>query len=545
MPWDCIGSIRQRRDFLVVSFAVAAVGALAWGAGIYACAPASIEGCTANGTCAPEADGATADSPSSDSAIIIPWDGQDPTRLADGGSCDPTKSPHDEPCVIDEAYGVFVAPSANGGSDTTGDGSKMKPFASIGHALSRLGAKRRVYLCDGTYSESVTVQTAASLYGGLACQGGDSGTPWSYDLGTATLSGAHNQVPLVVNEAGAVSVEDMSIVAANGSGHDDAGNGLSSIAALVNGSTVAFRRCTFNAGTGDNGGEGVTGVNYTGATAAPGEANDGGVGGAGGVATCNDGTSSFGGAGGGTQSTSGVNGGARPMSPVTAPFDGMGAPGGSVTCGNGNPGGNGAAGDAGTAPSTFGTLTASGWTPSAGGAGDTGRPGQGGGGGEGKTMLGGTGGGAGGCGGAGGAAGGGGGASIALASVGATITLDGCMLATSAAGSGGKGSDGQPGQGGGVSPGVTGVCAGGFGGNGAGGAGGAGGTGGISVCVVYQGALPSGSFTCSHGSAGQPGNYGRGGPGGDTSPTQGNPGVGGPSGSDGGLGLGQGSLQTQ
>ncbi|HTB72206.1 MAG TPA: hypothetical protein VK762_03125, partial [Polyangiaceae bacterium] len=45
--------------------------------------------------------------------------------------CDPTKAPHDEPCVIDDAFGIFVSPA---GADRN-LGSKSAPVRSIGHAM--------------------------------------------------------------------------------------------------------------------------------------------------------------------------------------------------------------------------------------------------------------------------------------------------------------------------------------------------------------------------------------------------------------------------
>ncbi|HSY22218.1 MAG TPA: hypothetical protein VK841_08895, partial [Polyangiaceae bacterium] len=100
-------------------------------------------------------------------------------------------------------------------------------------------------------------------------------------------------------------------------GQDDAGNGQSSIAALVNGSVVAFNRCAFVAGAGANGADGVTGSNYDGGTAPAGQANDGGAGGAGGFIVCGDGTSSTGGAGGNSTPTGGADGSAVPMPVLT------------------------------------------------------------------------------------------------------------------------------------------------------------------------------------------------------------------------------------
>ena len=56
-------------------------------------------------------------------------DGGAEAEVAPSG-CDPTKPPHDESCVIDDAFGIFVSPA---GSDAN-PGSKSAPVRSIGHA---------------------------------------------------------------------------------------------------------------------------------------------------------------------------------------------------------------------------------------------------------------------------------------------------------------------------------------------------------------------------------------------------------------------------
>ena len=71
--------------------------------------------------------------------------------------CWEKKSPHDDPCVIDDAYGVFVAPVANGGSDATGNGTRAAPYATLGKALAGLHGKSRVYVCDASYAERVVL----------------------------------------------------------------------------------------------------------------------------------------------------------------------------------------------------------------------------------------------------------------------------------------------------------------------------------------------------------------------------------------------------
>jgi hypothetical protein len=472
--------------------------------------------------------GVSADATMSDARTDAPGDAPNeapsdaPTDAPrDGFVCDSTKAPHDEACVVANAYGVFVSAS---GSDTAA-GTMADPLRTITAGIAKAGqtGKGRVYLCEGNYAEQVALSSPVNLYGALACDAG-----WTYvDGGSAQVTGAANQIVLTISGVSTpIAVEDLGVTAANASGQDDAGNGLSSLAALVNASTVTFRRCAFSGGNGADGADGVIGSNYSAVMAPNGSANDGGVAGVGASIACADGTSSWGGNGGNGAATIGAaggDGGAMPMPTVASPgFDGVGGSGGTTNCGaGGDPGASGMAGDGGNAATdgNYGALTAGSWTPTSGGTGSNGNPGQGGGGGSGKSTptLGGTGGGSGGCGGAGGPGGHGGGGSIALACIGSTVTIEACVFRAAAGGNGGKGGDGQPGQGGGA-PGTptpaVGPCAGAYGGNGGGGGAGAGGTGGVSVCIVYRGSAPSGLPICAMGDAGAPGIGGLGGEGG-------------------------------
>jgi hypothetical protein len=451
--------------------------------------------------------------------------GSDAGAAIDAQVCDPTKSPHDDPCVLSTAYGVFVSP---GGADTNpGTAAAPKRTIAAAVALAIADNRARVYLCDGVYPEAIDIHSPVSFYGGLGCPSGDAGA--LYLTGTlAQILPAINQPALTIDGVDAsVAVEDLALTSVNASGQDDAGNGSSSVAAVVNGSTVAFRRCTFLAGSGERGSDGTTPSNYVGATAPDGLLNDGGAGGAGGSITCADGTRSFGGMGS-PRSLFGPSGdgGAVPMPMTTPGVDGRGGMGGLLEMcllPVADVGANGAAASvAAVAAGTIGTLGATSWRPTSGGGGNNGSPGQGGGAG-GLTeiapgvVLGGIGGGAGGCGGAGGTGGGGGGGSIALLCAGSHVDIAGCSFVSGAGGNGGNGAAGQRGQGGGSSPDAAAAlpCNGGAaGGNGGGGAGGAGGAGGISVCVLFSGTTPSGGASCITGAAGVPGAGGVGGAGG-------------------------------
>jgi len=458
--------------------------------------------------------------------------GADGAAHADGAAdaatepfCDPTQDPKDEPCVLDDAYGVFVAATGtdDGGTDADdggsagGDGSASSPYTTIGQALANPGTKTRIYICNGVYSEQVTITTTVSLYGGLSCAAGSAGPVWSYVGQSAKVTSPSPEYALSVTgvDAGPVTLEDLSFASPGATAE-----GSSSIAALITSSTVNLQRVTLSAGNGASGTAGADGVaapNYTGSApnggpqTLPNSSGAGGAGGVGAVNLCTSFGASVGGNGGLACTTSassaglGTPGTATPEPPVTVPGqDGlprgtMLADGGFV--GDNDPGAEGMAGDGGAAAQDYGTLSGSGWVPSAGGGGDRGNPGQGGAGAtdpryglcntKAPNSVGGGGGGAGGCGGTGGQGGGGGGASIALASVDSTIELTTCTLIAAAGGTGGAGGAGQDGQAGGVGGNatVTGEshAAGGAGGNGAGGSGGAGGTGGISVGILESG----------------------------------------------------------
>jgi hypothetical protein len=468
--------------------------------------------------------------------------------------CDPTLAPKDESCVLADAYGVFVAPVSSRGDDENGDGSMAHPFATIGKALST--GSSNVFVCNGTYSENVSVAAPVRLYAGLSCASDGGGAAWSYAGGVATVSAPTGGSPaLKIVDAGdaGISIADLAVMAPDQSpsGWDPStGDGTSSIAALIANSTVTLTRVTLAAGAGSNGAagaDGVTMMNYPlladgGADPAPQGTSglcllaiEAGASGAGGASmVCTNGTTSLGGSGGTVSpappyaASSGTSG-----APAVPGFAGGGA-GGSLGDASdssdldaaclGASGANGLAAAPGAPPVAYGALSIAGWTPSAGGSGQAGGTGQGGGGGSGSASTalfaaapepcGGSGGSAGGCGGAGGTGGRGGGASIALASVGSVVVLVACSLHASQGGNGGAGGAGQNGQGGGPSldenEATLIVCGGGAGGNGAGGSGGAGGTGGLSAGIVFTGSPPSFDSTTVivpgvEGLAGQPG----------------------------------------
>ncbi len=161
-------------------------------------------GCTGGGSCADretcfadvDAQGsADADGPSGDAVT----DGTQDAGSEQVTTCDPDAAPKDNPCVLDDVYGVFIAPGAASDAQadagdgstapTDGDGTMAKPYATIGQGLANLGAKRRIYVCNGAYSEQVRIATAVSLVRRpLLRSGGRKRVVWNYVGGSALVS---------------------------------------------------------------------------------------------------------------------------------------------------------------------------------------------------------------------------------------------------------------------------------------------------------------------------------------------------------------------
>ncbi|WP_437531690.1 hypothetical protein WME79_03185 [Sorangium sp. So ce726] len=441
---------------------------------------------------------------------------------------DPTK---DASTVTDECA-VFASATAEAG----GDGTKAKPYASLGEAVVHAGNKRVLACASGVFAESVTIEAGIEVIGGFDCE---AEWTWSEEARSAIEAPA-NQVALTVSEAASgAKVRSFAIRAA-----DAQAPGASSIAVLVDGVTAELASCELIAGNGADGAEGDNAPSEAPAQASPGNAGtnacsdvDGMPGPdmtlAGGAQVVNEcgGELSIGGGGGDGNVTNGTGGDIGASGALGAAGSGEPAAG-DWSCaagGTGQGGDNGAPGDAGDAASGVGALNSSGYTGSSGGAGKAGKPGQGGGGGggakggaaicagvRGAGASGGSGG-PGGCGGLPGQGGGAGGASIALASVEGKVTLKDCVLKAGDGGKGGPGGDLQPGGAGGLGgTGGTGVgisknaCDGGKGGQGGPGGPGGGGLGGPSFAIAYRGepVKQEGQTML------QPGTPGAGGPGG-------------------------------
>ncbi|WP_437579110.1 hypothetical protein [Sorangium sp. So ce887] len=369
---------------------------------------------------------------------------------------------------------------------------------------------RRVYACDETFEEPLTVTAGVTLYGGLDC---DAHWQWG-EAKKTTLTAPPGVVPLTMRAEGeTVRLEDLHVIAPSIAAMADAGT--SAIAAIAERCAVDVVRCTFEAGDAAPGARAaappqparppqgnagnpacsatiVSTVSPLPETCGTADPSDDSSGGRGGHGFQDRGTYGITGSPGAEDNPNGgeylVAGG---------------------TCTQGGPGRAGDSGAPGPGALGIGQLSSAGYTGSPGRDGQHGKTAQGGGGGgstrgnsecPGTTEQGGASGGnggAGGCGGAGGRGGSPGGSSIALVSVNATLTFrDGVQLIARDGGRGGDGAAGQDGgpgahggPGGRGSPDafVANGCDGGQGGQGGSGGRGGGGQGGHSLGLAFLG----------------------------------------------------------
>ncbi|MDC0680717.1 hypothetical protein [Sorangium atrum] len=452
-----------------------------------------------------------------------------------GCEADPTQ---DASTVTDECA-VFASATAEAG----GDGTKARPYVSLGEAVANAKGKRVLACASGTFPESVTIEAGVEVIGGFDC---GAGWAWSQDA-RSTIEGPADDVALTLSEAASgVKVRSFAVRVASATVA-----GGSSIGVAVADIEAELAQVEVTAGDGMDGEDGATPAEapQAGASAPEMTASNacdlpvGVQGGKPGITTCDDGEThgGVGGLGGITETEEGNGQKGTDGAPLPEPNPdeyGLGGAGQTVgNCRQGEPGAPGTTGDSGVAGSGTTLLTLSGIAGGDGANGTTGKKGQGGGGGGGAkaglfckvgagTFEGpgasGGGGGAGGCGGKGGGGGKAGGSSLGIVSLGTKLALTEVSIAVGKAGKGGNGAGGRGGALGGSgatggtpsSLGGSAGCDGGRGGQGGMGGPGAGGRGGHAVGIAYA-AAPGAAVTLANFMVGTAGDGGGTAPGGN------------------------------
>ena len=346
---------------------------------------------------------------------------------------------------VTEQYGVFVA------KDGTGEnpGTRKSPLASIAEGIAKAKAdkKGRVYVCEGTYTESLELESGVSIVGGLDC----SGPTWKLTEKRSTLEAPTSPAIRATGITAPTRVDGLEVKAPDASEASGSSIGLFA----VDSNALTFAKGSITAGNGMKGDDGVEPeqLSFSARNGESGQAPESAAGQlfprAGGLESegvCRrpDGTEvmrSRGGRGG--------DSGMYSRSLVSEAWTELNRPGGPS-----NPTGTGTAGTNGVS-SSGGTVSEEGFAPGDGTAGTNGDIGQGGRGAIGRAVdrgvagtgrwygQSGAGGGAGGCPGLAGTAGKGGGASFAALLVRSPVRFDGMALATGQGGAGGRGTVGS------------------------------------------------------------------------------------------------------
>jgi len=445
---------------------------------------------------------------------------------------------------LDGVAGCSVFVNAAVGSDLNDGLMQDDPVASITRGLeiaASFSPPRPVLVAEGSYNETVNLNSGVSLFGGYDDQ------TWERDifLNETVIAGSEFRTLVGINLAEAVEVDGFTI-----RGADFNDNSQSTYAVWVRDTPeglLTLDYCVVEAGEAGAGADGPNGMSgEDGGSGANGNSN--GNGGAGGISGCGA-TGGNGGDGTGCPSTGGGDGSAG-GDPTTV---GTGGAPGASHCGSdcddeGTDAASGIAGAIGvngdgalTSGDNDGEFGGDGlWSPPTGSASTRGNHGGGGGGGgaggfdvdSGVFCVfdsgngiggGGGGGGAGGCGGMEGGNGMPGGGSFCIVAVNSSIEVTNTDLFMGLAGNGGQGGQGGdggiPGSNGGGANGTdnggepgngNGGAVGGGGGGGGGGAGGCGGSS-VGIATVSGSSVAVGNVSFNGGNAGSPGDGGIGG----------------------------------
>jgi hypothetical protein len=411
---------------------------------------------------------------------------QTPATDADGGVVDGPKAPPiTGPAAQNELtdeLGIFVA---SNGLDNA-DGTHAHPLAKIQAGIDKAKTVgKRVYVCAGTYKESLVIADSISVIGGLDCTNNE----WRTGTGVSRIESPTSPAMRAKDIKSATRLEGLDVNAPNATAPSGSSIGLLADHATA----LVVARTKITAGNATKGDDGTEGTALSNAASAKGEnvvvsyqcvvSTPGRVsthqcgyttisgdfknppGGAPGTNTC-VGAAGFLPTAGGVGGSGGIwdaKTDSMALSTTWNPHSGneafraQVAPGGPTAAA-------GTDGPDGTSATASGAISAEGYTPADGTAGGNGSTGFGGKGGDGSAPTqvlandsqtwrgwGGAGGGAGGCPGLAGTAGKGGGASIAAALLESPVTFDTTELVSGAGGAGGVGTLGSPPTAGGAS----------------------------------------------------------------------------------------------
>ena len=176
------------------------------------------------------------------------------TSGVDGGSADsgpkaPIVNGTPDTSDINETLGVFVAPKGK----ADGAGTRAWPLGSIQAGIDmgkRVG--KRVYVCAGTFPESLVIADSISIIGGLDCT-----TPeWRIGPTKTRIEAPVTPAVVATNISTPTRLEGLDIVAADATEPSGSSTGL--LAKEASGLTIVSSR--IEAGNGAKGADGTDGI---------------------------------------------------------------------------------------------------------------------------------------------------------------------------------------------------------------------------------------------------------------------------------------------
>jgi len=166
-------------------------------------------------------------------------DGGDAAQIdATAPGCNPTKEQKEQEACLNDDYAVFVA--LTGKNDAPG--TKAAPVNSVARALELAkGTRQKIFVCEGTYDERVSMKSAVSVYGGVSCSAG----AWKPSAARAVFGKLEEPGYAldVVGVAGAFEIVDLAFSA--GPGTASAMHGIA--ARVVSSPGLSFRRVALTA----------------------------------------------------------------------------------------------------------------------------------------------------------------------------------------------------------------------------------------------------------------------------------------------------------
>ena len=87
-------------------------------------------------------------------------------------------------------------------------GTKEKPLATLGAALTKASGagKGKIFVCEGSYTESVEIKSTVGVYGGFKC------ADWSYSGTKPKFAGAKPDFVVKIDGASGVTLADLELV---------------------------------------------------------------------------------------------------------------------------------------------------------------------------------------------------------------------------------------------------------------------------------------------------------------------------------------------